>query len=309
MYILVFRLENYIDSVFPDLFGKGADFMQRLDTAVIGTGPAGLEAAINLKIRQKSFVLFGAGDLSRKLALAPKIDNYLGSPGISGIELARRFEEHLAYMEIEITQEQVTTVYDMGDYFALATPKQTYEARTVILATGVFAGRLLPGEEKFLGRGVGYCATCDAPLYRGKTVAILGWNDESVLEANFVAELASTVYLIPMKKIGIIPNSKVQIVAQKPLAVEGGMKVNKLVLDSGELSVDGVFILRETIAPSSLVPGLELEDGFIKIDAMMRTNLPGCFAAGDVTGKPHQYMRAAGQGQTAALSAVSYLAI
>lgn len=283
--------------------------MQRFDSVIIGTGPAGLEAAINLKIRDKNFLLFGSKDLSRKLTVAPKIDNYLGLYGISGRELAERFLAHLAAMEIEITGGQVSVVYAMGSYFSIATPTETYEASTVILATGAFSATLLKGEQELLGCGVGYCATCDAMLYRGKTVAILGYNDESVHEANFVSEIAEKVYYIPVKKANITPNANVKIVAEKPLEILGDSKVTGLKLETFTLETDGVFVLRDSVAPASLVPGLETDGGFIKVDALMRTNIAGLFAAGDCTGKPHQYMRAAGQGQTAALEAVSYIDI
>lgn len=281
--------------------------MQRLDCIVVGTGPAGLEAAVNLKIRKKNFLLIGSPDLSKKLILAPQIDNYLGLHGISGRELADKYLAHLAAMEIEIKSAQVSVVYPMGDYFSVATSTETFEATTIILATGVFSAKPLKGEQEFLGRGVGYCATCDAPLYRGKTVAIVGYSDESVHEADFVAEIAKKVYYIPAGKSAHKPNDKVEIVNGKPLEIFGEQKATGLKLDSSTLEADGIFVLRDAIAPASLVPGIETENGFIKVDASMRTNLVGLFAAGDCTGKPHQYMRAAGQGQTAALEAVSYM--
>lgn len=281
--------------------------MHRLDAAIIGTGPAGLEAALNLKIRGKDFILFGPESLSRKLTLAPKIDNYLGLPGITGLELAEKAAAHIGEMGITITDKQVSMVYAMGDYFSIATSSETYEATTVILAAGTFSGRLFKGEAEFLGRGVGYCATCDAPLYRGKTVAVLGYSDESVLEADFVSGIASAVYYIPVEPASIKPNDKVTVLDKKVTEICGDKKVSGIAFGDEKLDVDGVFILRETIAPASLVPGLELEDSFVKVDAMMRTNLAGLFAAGDCTGKPHQYMRAAGQGQIAALSAAAHL--
>ncbi|MDL2232626.1 NAD(P)/FAD-dependent oxidoreductase [Ruminococcaceae bacterium OttesenSCG-928-L11] len=288
---------------------QGADTTARLDSVIIGSGPAGLEAALNLKIRQKDFLLFGAADLSNKITLAPRINNYLGLPGISGGDLAARFREHLEQMAIEIVPEQVTTVYPMGEYFSLATAHRTLEATTVILCPGVFNSKDLPGEAEFLGRGVGYCATCDAPLYRDRTVAIVGYTDESVEEANFVCDVAVKVYFVPGKAFTRPLDSRVEVVDDVPVEITGSGKVEQLILNNRTLAVDGVFLLRETIAPASLVPGLETENGFIKVDAAMQTNLPGCYAAGDCTGKPHQYMRAAGQGQTAALNAAAYIDI
>lgn len=281
--------------------------MQRYDVAIIGSGPAGIEAAINLKIRNKDFILFGDKDLSRKISVAPKIDNYLGLPDISGKDLQQHFLDHMKRMDITPVPEQIQMIYPMGDYFSLASSKNLYEARTVILATGAFSANPLTGEDEFLGRGVGYCATCDAPLYKGKTVAILGYNDESVHEADFIATLAAKTYFIPMKKITSTPSDEVEIIKENPVAIVGDKKVNSLKFKDHELSVDGVFILRDTLAPSSLIPGLQQENGFIKVDQHMATNISGCFAAGDCTGKPHQYMRAAGQGQVAALNVVDFM--
>jgi thioredoxin reductase (NADPH) len=279
----------------------------RRDCAVIGSGPAGLEAALNLKIRNKSFILFGNPDLSRKIRQAPLVQNYLGLPSASGEDLFQAFSRHLKDMDIEVTHEMASLVYPMGDYFSIATGYNIYEAASVILATGVFQASSLKGEQEFTGRGVGYCATCDAALYRGKTVAIIGYTADSIREANFTAEIAGKVYFIPAGKFGCRPNPAVEVVDGKLLEIIGDKRVASLAVDGRALEVDGVFILRESLAPGTLVPGIKLADGFIEVDAAMRTSIQGCFAAGDCTGKPHQYIRAAGQGLTAAHSAVEYI--
>ena len=279
----------------------------RYDCIIIGTGPAGLEAALNLKIRRKSFLIFGNADLSRKIRLAPRVQNYLGLPAASGEELARAFSQHLADMHIEITTERVSLAYPMGEYFAIATQNNTYEASAIILAPGVSSSAELEGERKFLGRGVGYCATCDAPLYKGKNVVIVGYPPDSVHEAEFVAELAAKVYFVPVGDFKQLPKPPVEIIKQKPIAILGESRVSGIKLSEQVIDADGVFILREATPPDSLVPGIELESGFIKVDAKMQTNIKGCFAAGDCTGKPHQYIRAAGQGLVAAHSAVEYI--
>ena len=280
---------------------------ERYDIAIIGTGPAGLEAAINAKIRNKNLILFGNKELSPKLLKAPKVNNFLGFYNLTGKELKNHFSAHIESMGISIVNERINNVYAMGDYFALMVNDEIYEAKSIILATGVEYTKPLKGEEKLLGKGVGYCATCDAPLYKGKTVVVVGYNKEAEVETNFVSELCSKTYYIPMYIGKYNLNSNVEIVNGKPLEIVGEDSVTKIILEHSEIITDGVFMLRDSISPSQLVPGLLIEEGHIKVDRNMQTNLEGCYAAGDCTGKPYQYMKSAGEGLVAALSAVSYL--
>ncbi|PRR81910.1 NAD(P)/FAD-dependent oxidoreductase [Clostridium vincentii] len=280
---------------------------KRYDIAIVGTGPGGLSAALNAKIRNKSFILFGNNNLSSKVQKAPKINNYLGFSSVSGKELGESYGNHIKEMGIEITEERINNIYAMGEYFTLMVNEKAYEATTVILATGVEFSKPLVGEIKYLGRGVGYCATCDAPLYKGKIVTIISSNAEGEEEANYVSELASKVYYIPLYKGEYNLNEGILIVNDKPIEVLGESKVNKLILKNSEIETDGIFILKDAIPPSQLVPGLKEDDGHIKVDRLMATNLNGCFAAGDCVGKPYQYIKAAGEGNIAALSAVKYL--
>lgn len=279
----------------------------RYDIAIIGSGPAGLSAAINAQIRNKKIIIFGNQNFSNKLIKAPKINNYLGFYSINGQELKKQFENHIKSMGINIKFERINNVYAMGEYFALMAGDNTYEAKTVILATGIEFTRPLKGEEEFLGRGVGYCATCDAPLYRNKVVSIIGYNKEAEEEANFVSELASKVYYIPMYNGQYGLRGTVEIIKDTPLEVAGDLKVRKLVLKNRDIETDGVFPLKDSVPPSQIVPGLEMEEGHIKVDKNMQTNIPGCFACGDCVGKPYAYMKSAGEGQVAALKAVSLL--
>ena len=279
----------------------------RVDIAIIGSGPAGLSAALNAKIRNKSFILFGSKSLSSKVQKAPKINNYLGFPGSSGDKLGEAFRGHIKAMDIEITEERVNNVYAMGDYFALMVNDKTYEAKTVILATGVEFAKPLKGEFEYLGKGVGYCATCDAPLYKGKTVCIISSNAEGEGEANYVSELAAKVYYIPLYKGEYSLNDSIEVVKDVPVEVKGENKVSALVLKNREIETDGIFFLKDAIMPSQLVPGLKEEDGHVKVDRLMKTNIKGLFACGDCVGKPYQYIKAAGEGNIASLSAAEYL--
>lgn len=281
---------------------------ERHDVAIVGTGPGGLSAAITLKIRNKSILLLGSGEGSEKVGRAHEIRNYLGLPSVSGEELSRRFFEHLRQMEVEVTEDFVTAVYAMGDYFALQTRSNaSYEADSVILATGVAFEKPYPGEEEYLGRGVSYCATCDAPLYKGKRVAVVGTSPEAEAEAEFLSEVASEVIYVPTYEGEPSVGSRVRVVRGTPSAIEGERTAGRLVLDGQALDVDGIFIFRESVAPAQLVPGIELGGGHVTVNRSMETSIKGCFACGDITGTPYQYIKAAGEGNVAALSAVAYL--
>ena len=281
--------------------------MDRMDIAIVGSGPAGISAALNAKIRNKTFKVFGTKEISPKLVKAHQINNYLGFYGKSGKEIRDEFAKHLEAMDIEITEEKINNIYSMGDYFALMGSKNTYEATTVILATGVNFGKPLKGEEEYLGRGVGYCATCDAPLYKDKIVTIIAYNKHEESEANFLAQVASKVYYIPMYKEEVEVDESIEIIKDTPVEIVGEQFVQKLILKNNEIETDGLFILRDSISPGQLVPGLELDKNHVQVDRKMATNLKGCFAAGDIVGTPYQYIKAAGEGNIAALSAVSYL--
>lgn len=282
---------------------------KRYDAIIIGTGPAGLEAAITMKIRNKDFLLIGNG-VSTKVEKAHEISNYLGLPAVKGADLGQAFENHLKQMEIEITEDSITAIYSMGDYFSLTSKSNDmYEAESVILATGVSFGKPYPGEEKYLGRGVSYCATCDAPLYKGKTVAIIGGAPSEESEAIFMREVAGKVYYIPLynEEIDESRMEGIEILRDSVQEIAGDKKADTLVLKNQKLEVDGVFILRESISPAQLVPGLKMDGNHIAVTRQMETNLNGCFACGDITGTPYQYIKAAGEGNVAALAAVAYL--
>lgn len=280
---------------------------ERFDIAIIGTGPAGVSAAITGKVRNKKVLLLGDKNLSDKIGKAHTILNYPGLPDIAGEELKDRFLNHLSQMEIQVTPGKANAVYAMGDYFHIQAGTEEYEADTVILSTGVDFGKPYPGEEKFLGRGVSYCATCDAALYKGKTVAMIGFSQKEELEAEFMAEFTSKIYYFPMYKGEISLSDKIEILHEIPLSIEGDRKAERLITKEGQHEIDGIFILRESVSPAQLVPGLTLEDNHIAVNRKMETNIAGCFACGDVTGTPFQYSKSVGEGNLAALSAVSYL--
>lgn len=283
--------------------------MNRYDIAIVGTGPGGLEAAITAKIRNKDIILFGNKNLSLKITKATEIKNYLGFPDITGEELAKAYDNHLQKMNIDINTSRINTIYAMGDYFALQSAEEMFEAKSVIISTGVVTGKTLPGENENLGRGVSYCATCDAALYKGKEAIVIGYNPKEEQEVIFLAERAEKVtYIALYKNVSFLADNIEIIEGNIPKEiVKDGDKV-ALVTNKGSYQADGIFILRDAMSPDKLVPGLEINEGHIVVDRTMSTNIEGVFACGDITGKPYQYMKAAGEGNVAALSAVSYLA-
>lgn len=280
---------------------------ERYDIAIVGSGPAGLSAALNAKIRNKNFIIFGNKNLSSKIEKAPGINNYLGFPNISGNDLKIKFQEHIKEMEIEIAEYRIDSIYAMGSHFVLMSNDKSFEATSIILATGIEYTKPLVGELEFLGRGVSYCATCDANFYKKKRVAILGYNKEAERDANYVSEIASEVYYVPMYKEPYNINDSITIIKDKPKKILNESNNRTLVLENNEIEVDGIFIIKDSISPAQLVPGLLIEDDHISVDRYMKTNIKGCFAAGDCVGKPYQYIKAAGEGNIASLSAVKYL--
>lgn len=288
-----------------------AETNELYDVAILGTGPAGVSAAITLKIRNKNIILLGSRNLTDKMGKAHEIQNYSGLPAVKGDELQGAFKKHLDSLGIEITEDQVTACYALGDKFSMtAKSGKTYSAKSVIIATGVSFGKAYEGEERFLGRGVSYCATCDAPLYKGKKVAVIAQTEKEEEEAKFLSEVCEKVFFVPLyKKDGFefSENGKIEIIRDVPVSIQGRMKAEKLVMKNGEIEADGFFILRDSISPKQLVPGLELDGNHIAVNRKMETNIKGCFACGDITGLPYQYVKSAGEGNVAALSAVAYL--
>ena len=281
--------------------------MERYDIAIIGTGPAGLEAAITGTIRNKKILLVGSKDLSMKLTKAHEIQNYLGFPAVKGEDLAKAFQKHLDQLGIGITEERISAVYAMGDYYAMQAGEQMLEATTVILATGVVQGKPLPGETENLGHGVSYCATCDAALVRGKRVAVVGYSAREEAEAAFLSEICPEVLYFPMYRDANQLPEKVTVIPETVNEVRKQAGKMTIYTSENSYTAEAVFVLREAVAPGQLVPGLETEGAHVRVNRRMETNLPGCYACGDLTGTPYQYIKAAGEGNIAALSAVGYL--
>lgn len=279
------------------------------DGIIVGTGPAGLSAALNLSSHHKSFLWFGSGELGGKGKKAQKIDNYPGFPGVTGTELFEAFDNHRRQTGIAITEKMVTGIAPAkGGYLVLA-DNEVYEARTIALCMGAATAKPIKGEEELLGRGVSYCATCDGNFYKGKRIAVYADAKRYEHEVEFLAELAETVAYFPAYPDPGVARGNVEISTDFPVEIHGDLQACSLTLKSGETcEVDGVFLLRNVIAPSALLKKLAMEDGHILVNRRQETNLPGCFAAGDCTGRPYQYAKAVGEGNVAAHGMIEFLA-
>ena len=276
------------------------------DIAVIGSGPAGLSAAVQARARNRSVLVVGGDDRDNPLYKTPRIDNYLGFPQVSGKELLERFRAHADDMGVARKEGRVLNIMPMGDTFYLSIGSEMEQARAIILATGVVWANKYPGEAEYLGRGVSYCATCDGMLYRGKEVVVVGKAADAPQEANYLQELGCKVtYVSDKAPDGLRPY--IPFVKAPKVEITGGAKVEALRAGSTTIPCEGVFILRPSVAPADLLPGLALDNGYIQVDRNMTTSVPGVFAAGDCAGLPLQVSKAVGEGLVAGLRAAEYV--
>ena len=261
---------------------------------ILGGGPAGLSAWLTCRARGLSVRLITNPPEASPLAKAPHIDNYPGFAGLSGRELLENFYRTAQAQGLEPVYGRVSALMNAGASFMASVGSEVYSAEALILAGGVAPAGQYPGEERLLGKGLSYCATCDGMLYRGKKVAVIGLAPDAPAEADFLRSIGCVVEYFDKARA-------------KSYEILGEERVTGLRADGTDYPVEGVFLLRAAFRPDRLLPGLALEDNHIKVNAAMATNLPGVFAAGDCVGRPYQIARAVGQGNTAALAAADYV--
>lgn len=290
------------------------------DVVIIGGGPAGLTAAIYAGRKGLKTLLLEGELLGGNMNFAHVIENYPGFESISGMELA----EHMVKQAEKYAEIKLEKVTELGERY-VKTEFGTYETKVIIIATGTVHRKLnIPGEEKFLGKGVSYCATCDAPLFQGKRVAVIGGGNSALSAALYLSELAEKVYLIHRRDeyradrvlVERIKSSSIEEVLDSVVEeIKGDGQVKSITIKNvktgkrKEINVGGVFIYIGTKPITELVEPLnvELNDGFIKVNRRMQTNIPWIFACGDITGIEFQIAKAVGEGCVAALSAYKYL--
>jgi len=278
---------------------------------IIGAGPAGLSAALNARVRNKSVAVGSRKPTSPSLEKAPWVDNYLGVERISGSELSARFVDHARTAGAELIESDITGIFNLGDSFAALGSDRDFSAKAVVIATGSVQEASIPGESRLLGMGVSYCATCDGPLYKGKRVVVLGYTPHAIEEANFLAQICSEVTYVAARsaKAEDAPEiaEGIRVLKKRVLGIRGENKVEEVELDGETIPADGVFVVRDSIPVERLLEGIDVADGAIVVDREMATNVAGVFAAGDCTGRPYQVAKAVGEGLVAGLSAARYV--
>ena len=298
------------------------------DIIIIGSGPAGLSAAIYAQRACLDTIVIEKNGISGGQVLNTwEVDNYPGFPGVTGFELSRQFREHANKLGARVVQDEVVQVELSGNVKKVVCEEETYEARCVILASGAHHRTLeVPGEEELRGAGVSYCATCDGAFFRGRTVAVVGGGDAALEDAIFLARMCEKVYIVHRRdklrgakrlqeRLQALENIEF-VWNNETVAIEGNAQVEALRLrqtKTGEekrLDVDGVFIAVGIAPESELYAGqLELdEQGYIRADESGQTSVPGVFAAGDVRTKAlRQILTAASDGANCVASAERYL--
>jgi thioredoxin reductase (NADPH) len=279
------------------------------DVVVVGAGPAGISAAINVANRKRSVLVLDSQAPFAKTKRAPSIPNYPGFTFTTGEELATAFVAHMERLEIPFSKEKVSKLMPTDDEILVFTDREMYHARAVILAIGVQREAELEGEEELVGRGVSYCANCDGRLFAGKEVAFISYIPDGEEEAAVLYEdMGADVTFLPLYAgTPDLPEGVRVLPRERPdgLRRDDG----KIVLDlkAGPLRFDGVFVHKASVAPNDLVEGIEVDDRHIQVGRDMAAGPPGVFAAGDCTGEPYQIAKAVGEGQVAALRAVAFV--
>ena len=294
------------------------------DLIIIGAGPAGITAAI-YAVRKRIESLIITTDIGGQTALSGDVENYTGYQFITGPELVLKFEEHLRKFNIALKEnEAVREIVKAGGTIQVKTDKGLYEAKSIIIASGKRSRELnVPGEKEFKNKGLTYCATCDGPLFSRKDVAIIGGGNSALDAALQLMRIANKVYIINIApeltgdavmreavqgsdKVSIFNNTKVE-------EVLGDRMVSAIRIKREDkenlLSVQGVFVEIGLIPNSDFIPGINKNNsGEIIVNSRNETNIPGIFAAGDVTDVPEkQIVIAAGEGAKAALGVFKYL--
>ncbi len=304
--------------------------MKKYNLIIIGTGAAGLSAGVYAGRYNMKTLIVGK-EFGGETARAGEIENYPGEIGIDGYELMTKMKKHAEHVGAEVVTGEVERVEKIDDCFNVTIGDEIHHATSVVLGLGSERRRLgLVNEEELTGKGVHYCVTCDGPIYSGKTIAMVGGGDASVKGVNLVSEYVKKVYLIvrgdkmkaepinisEMEKLGdkveVLYETQVEEIIPNEKGMFDKVVLNKEVNGSKELDVDALFVEIGAVPNTDIVEPLHIEHDktrYIEVDNMMRTSVPGVYAAGDIVnhfGHFKQDITAAATGAVAATSAYEY---
>jgi thioredoxin reductase (NADPH) len=295
------------------------------DLVIIGGGPGGLTAAIYARRALLKTLLIEKGALGGQIAKSDVIENYPGFPSVSGAELMEKFEEHARKFDLEVKTAEVESIEDKGEVKLLKTSEGEIRAKAVIVSTGASPRPLgAPGEKKFTGKGVSYCATCDGPFFRGLEVLVVGGGDTAVKEAVYLSKLASKVYLVHRRdklraeKIlqeKAVNTENIEILWSHVLEeIKGDQLVKTSVVkdlktgETRELPTEGIFVFVGINPTTGFVDVEKNDQGFIVTNQSMETSVKGIYAIGDCRNTPLlQVATAVGDGAIAAFKAEEYI--
>ena len=296
--------------------------MKKTDIVIIGAGMAGISAAVYLKRANVDFVLLEGNFVGGMLNQLKSVQNYPAMANTTGSDILIALVDQLRFNNVPVTYGNVQTILKEADGFEVVTDVESYEAKAVIVATGVAtASNSIPGEDKFAGLGVSYCATCDGNFFKGADIAVVGNNNICLEEAIYLANLAGKVYFICpdeelqgdkelVEKIKEYKNIEFTFSTQVQEIVGDDFGVTGIKVNGGVISVAGVFPYIGKKSTSQILNNLKPDKQgiFLKVDEEMKTNIPGLFAAGDIVSKKlKQLITAAGDGAAAATSADNYV--
>lgn len=297
------------------------------DVTIVGMGPAGMTAAVYAARKELNTLLIGK-EWGGQVARASELENYMGFQFVNGQDLMKKFEEQVKEYPVEkILDEIISAGEQKGNFIVTTKGGQQYFSKTLIIATGKQPRWLnVPGEKKFVGKGISYCSICDAPLFQNMKVAVIGGGNSAITAAYDLIKIANHVYVISLDdwKSDPVLNDKIKdapnltkMTGYQTLSINGEQTVKNIVLKSVKepsreltLEVQGVFIEIGSVPTTNFLKGfINLNDsGEIVIDCSCNTSVPGVFASGDVTSAPEkQVIVAAGEGAKAALSAFKYI--
>lgn len=294
------------------------------DVAIIGAGPAGMSAAIYSSRYNLKTIIFDSqsGGMAN---WAHDVENYPGFEKIEGVKLMLNFRKQAEKIGAEFVDETIKDIIKENDSFIVKTERKTFNTKTIIIATGTEKRKLnIPSEEKYAGKGVSYCATCDGALFKDKIVCVAGGSNSAVMSALLLTEYAKKVYLIyrgkeselkadPVRIQQMKRNKKISIIFEAEIKeIKGKVFVESIKLTNGqEIKAEGIFVEIGSVPSTYLAQKLNLklnDQGYILVDNLMNTNISGIFACGDIIHKKlKQIVTAASDGATAAYSAYHYL--